>query len=67
MEAAPLVYRMLNEQNGHFYVCGDCAMAEDVVNTLRLVFQKAGGFDKEQSEEYLVKLRVSVYCYIIAF
>lgn len=59
LEAAPLVYRLLSEQNGHFYVCGDCAMAEDVANTLRLVFQKAGGLDKEHSEEYLVKLRVS--------
>ena len=61
LEAAPLVYRMLNERNGHFYVCGDCAMAEDVANTLRLVFQKAGGLDKEQSEEYLVNLRVILF------
>lgn len=59
LEAAPLVYRMLTQHKGHFYVCGDCAMAEDVANTLRLVFQKAGGLDAEESEALLVLLRVN--------
>ena len=72
MEAAPLVYRMLTQQNGHFYVCGDCAMAEDVANTLRLVLQKAGGMDQEQSEAFLLLLRVfslffSLRCVAIGF
>lgn len=58
LEAAPLVYRMLTQQKGHFYVCGDCAMAEDVANTLRMVFQKAGGLDSEESEDFLMTLRV---------
>ena len=49
---------MLAQQKGHFYVCGDCAMAEDVANTLRQVFQKAGGMDHEESEDFLVLLRV---------
>ncbi|XP_045033891.1 nitric oxide synthase-like protein [Daphnia magna] len=57
LEAAPLVYRMLTQQKGHFYVCGDCAMAEDVANTLRMVFQKAGGLDSEESEDFLMTLR----------
>lgn len=52
---------MLTQQKGHFYVCGDCAMAEDVANTLRLVFQKAGGMDHEESEAFLVNLRVRHY------
>lgn len=34
-------------------------MAEDVANTLRLVFQKAGGLDPEESEALLVLLRVN--------
>jgi len=57
LEVAPLIYRTLVEQNGHFYVCGDCAMAEDVANTLRLVFQKAGGLNIQQSESLLMLLR----------
>lgn len=59
LEAAPLVYRMLSQHNGHFYVCGDCRMAEDVASTLRLLFQKAGGMSSEESEAFLMLLRVS--------
>jgi len=59
LEVAPLIYRMLVELKGHFYVCGDCAMAEDVANTLQRVFQKGGGLDLEQSETLLILLRVS--------
>lgn len=55
---------MLTQQKGHFYVCGDCAMAEDVANTLRLVFQKAGGMDHEESEAFLVLLRVWDFYYL---
>ena len=64
LEAAPLVYRMLNQQHAHFYVCGDCAMAEDVANTLRLILQKAGGMNQEESESYLIRMRVCKdYCF----
>lgn len=63
LEAAPLVYRMLTQQMGHFYVCGDCAMAEDVASTLRLVFQKAGGLNPEESDDFLMQLRVWILCF----
>lgn len=53
-----MVHRMLASQNGHFYVCGDCRMAEDVADTLRVVFQKAGGLSLKDSEALLTKLRV---------
>ena len=59
LEAAPLVYRILSQQGGHFYVCGDCAMAEDVAKTLRLVMQQAGDLTEEESESYLMRLRVT--------
>ena len=53
-----MVYRLLKELNGHFYVCGDCAMAEGVSSTLRQVFQVAGGLNEEDSESFLMKLQV---------
>ena len=34
------------------------AMAEDVASTLRMVFQKAGGLNPEESEDFLMQLRV---------
>lgn len=33
-------------------------MAEDVASTLRMVFQKAGGLNAEESEDFLMQLRV---------
>jgi len=68
LEAAPLVYRMLRHQHAHFYVCGDCAMAEDVANTLRQILQKAGGMDQEESESYLIRMRVDIFfCFFFCF
>lgn len=58
-----MVHRMLASQNGHFYVCGDCRMAEDVADTLRVVFQKAGGLSLKDSDALLTKLRVILIIY----
>lgn len=57
LEVAPMVCRLLTQQKGHFYVCGDCAMAEDVGKTLRQVFQVTGNMSEEESESYMALLR----------
>lgn len=53
-----MVYRILTSQNGHFYVCGDYRMAEDVMSALKIVFQKAGGLSPKDSEALFAKLKV---------
>ncbi len=53
-----MVYRMLTSQNGHFYICGDFKMAEDVLSTLQIIFQKTGGLSLKDSAALLAKLKV---------
>jgi len=53
-----MIYHMLTSQNGHFYVCGDYRMAEDVTAALKIVFQWAGGLSLKDSETLLAKLKV---------
>lgn len=52
------IYKMLVLEKGHFYVCGDCTMAEHVYQTLKLIIQKYGGMSDEHIENYMLTLRV---------
>ena len=58
MEEAKLIYRLLSEKKGHFYVCGDSGMAEDVGQTLLLLVQKTGEMNRQESETFVAFLRV---------
>lgn len=56
VQNSQLVYSHLIERKGHFYVCGDVSMAEDVCRTLKLLLQENG---LEEPEQALINLRVS--------
>lgn len=49
---------MLMLEKGHFYVCGDCTMAEHVYQTLKTIIQKYGAMTDGQVENYMLTLRV---------
>ncbi|KAE8744679.1 hypothetical protein FOCC_FOCC008682 [Frankliniella occidentalis] len=51
------VYRKLVLEGGHFFVCGDCTMAEHVYQTLKLIIQERGAMTDSQVERYMLKLR----------
>ncbi len=53
------VYRKLVLEGGHFFVCGDCTMAEHVYQTLKVIIQERGAMTDSQVERYMLKLRVS--------
>lgn len=57
---AAAVYRKLVLEGGHFFVCGDCTMAEHVYQTLKLIIQERGAMTESQVERYMLKLRVSL-------
>lgn len=65
LEHAAEVFRILVHEEGHFYVCGDCTMAEDVLKTLKSIIQKYGNLDEGKVEKFLLKLRVSMNKLII--
>lgn len=54
---APQIYDMLVHRRGHFYVCGDCTMAEDVYQTLKQIIQTHGQMMDKEVETYMLSLR----------
>lgn len=54
------IYDMLMHQQGHFYVCGDCTMAEDVYQTLKQIIQTHGQMTDEEVQAYMLSLRVKI-------
>nr|XP_056721020.1 nitric oxide synthase, inducible [Euleptes europaea] len=50
-------HRLLHEEEGHLYVCGDVCMARDVAQTLKEMFAKRLGLTDEQAEDYVFQLK----------
>lgn len=52
------VLRVLHEEQGHLYVCGDVRMARDVACTLKQLVATALTLNEEQVEDYFFQLKV---------
>lgn len=65
------IYKMLVLEKGHFYVCGDCTMAEHVYQTLKTIIQKYGGMNDEHVENHMLTMRVlqtkALFFYFFAY
>ncbi|KAF5278426.1 hypothetical protein FQA39_LY05915 [Lamprigera yunnana] len=51
------VYKLIVLEQGHFYVCGDCTMAEHVYQTLRSIIQQHGRMSEADAEAFMLKIR----------
>ncbi|XP_071848203.1 nitric oxide synthase-like protein isoform X4 [Apostichopus japonicus] len=51
------VFRTLDQDNGHFFVCGDVSMAGDVQKALEEIISDQGKMSIDQAKEYVSKLR----------
>jgi sulfite reductase (NADPH) flavoprotein alpha-component len=57
-ENAAEIWKWLDAEGAHFFVCGDAKrMAKDVDATLRKIVQEKGGKTVEQANEYVEKLK----------
>eukprot|EP00069_Balaena_mysticetus_P001883 bmy_15632T0 len=56
-QLADEVLRVLHEDQGHLYVCGDVRMARDVVRTLKQLVATALSLTEEQVEDYFFQLK----------
>lgn len=54
------VYRQVVEQKGHFYVCGDCTMAECVYQKLKSIVQEHGRLSDQEVENFMLQMRVYI-------
>ena len=52
------IYRKIVEEKGHFYVCGDCTMADNVYQELKQIIQELGKKTKQEVESYMLSMRV---------
>ena len=58
LENAAEIWKWLEAEGGHFFVCGDARrMAKDVDAALRKIIQEHGGKTEQQTNEYVEKLK----------
>ncbi|XP_076253398.1 nitric oxide synthase isoform X1 [Rhynchophorus ferrugineus] len=57
LEESAEIYNLLVIQEGHFYVCGDCTMAEHVHQTLKQIIKKYGNMSEDEVESFMLSLR----------
>ncbi|XP_017771545.1 PREDICTED: nitric oxide synthase, salivary gland [Nicrophorus vespilloides] len=57
LKEASEIFKLLVIEKGHFYVCGDCTMAEDVYHTLKTIIQRFGNMSEAQVDNYMLRLR----------
>ncbi|KAL4714040.1 hypothetical protein ACJJTC_008394 [Scirpophaga incertulas] len=50
------VTRLLVEKDGHFYVCGDCKMAEEVQQKLKIILKKHACMTDPEVEEFILEM-----------
>uniref|UniRef100_A0ABM5EMN6 Nitric oxide synthase n=1 Tax=Pogona vitticeps TaxID=103695 RepID=A0ABM5EMN6_9SAUR len=53
----PKACRLLHEEEGHLYVCGDVRMAREVARTVKEMFARQLGLTEEQAEDYCFQLK----------
>jgi len=61
LKEAKMIYELIAVERGHFFVCGDCKMAENVYQTLKSIIQEQTGMNSTQSDNFMLGLRVRSY------
>ncbi|XP_012912025.1 nitric oxide synthase, brain isoform X1 [Mustela putorius furo] len=56
-QLAEPVYRALQEQGGHIYVCGDVTMAADVLKAIQRIMTQQGKLSAEDAGVFISRLR----------
>nr|CAD7592455.1 unnamed protein product [Timema genevievae] len=57
IQEAAAVYHKMVVEGGHFYVCGDCTMAQDVHQTLQRILMEQGNMTQGQVEGIMHSLK----------
>ncbi|XP_043924227.1 nitric oxide synthase, brain [Protopterus annectens] len=56
-QLAETVYKVLKDQNGHVYVCGDVTMARDVMKTIQQIVKQQAKLSLEDADLFISRLR----------
>ncbi|XP_069181388.1 nitric oxide synthase-like protein isoform X2 [Procambarus clarkii] len=57
VEVGAEVFKQVVLEKGHFYVCGDCTMAECVYQKLKTIVQEHGRFTDQEVENFMLQMR----------
>ncbi|XP_069950752.1 nitric oxide synthase-like protein isoform X2 [Cherax quadricarinatus] len=57
VEVGGYVYKQVVQEKGHFYVCGDCTMAECVYQKLKNIVQEHGRLSDQEVENFMLQMR----------
>ncbi|XP_063234452.1 nitric oxide synthase-like protein [Bacillus rossius redtenbacheri] len=57
LEQSSDIHRMLTQESGHFYVCGDCKMAEDVHQTVEAILMDRGNMTQIEVDKLMHNLK----------
>lgn len=60
LEHGPELTSLLLDEQAHFYVCGDCKMAEEVQQTLKQIMKKHADLDDESVDNIIMEMMVSL-------
>ena len=59
-ELSDFVFDSLCKKSGHFYVCGDVTMANDVEKALKRIYMKMQNETEIQAERWFQDMKVSL-------
>lgn len=54
------ITNMLLDKEGHFYVCGDCKMAEEVQQKLKEIIRQHGKLSATEVDDFILLMMVSI-------
>ena len=52
------LHKLLQDNNGHLFICGDIKMADGVKATVIEVISKEGNMSKEEAEQWMTTMKV---------
>lgn len=59
-ENGPELTSLLLDEQAHFYVCGDCKMAEDVQQKLKQLIKKHANLTDEEVDDFIMDMMVTI-------
>ena len=61
------LYKLIVKQKGHFYLCGEVGMAEDVAYTLGRILKEQGLMTVDHAREYIEEMKVGRVYWLVSF
>jgi len=58
-DIASLIFKLIYNDGGHLYICGDVNMASDVEMTLKEIIASEAGLTQKEADAYMSTMKVA--------